>query len=434
MCQPVRTGALVPGARKGSLGPTVRSGYSPIMGYRESSRARSQSLGQRAGAIMVGVCTLLGAWTSHAWGGEATTTPAAEAAARYASLEGRPLRRIRRRMSASCCYLPTLPQPESRASFLATALPPTVEGLTAGEALTPLRGRFGLDSKRISDERPLRDNQRRRWTSDGEVRVITMEVVSPRARLRLGELSIPLHVSASLHAYTLSHPLWDGVRNYLEDTYFGSDQIVKSIHDIGGRALDVDGDAWLDADPMFKVRLAAKFPLPCFCAFGRPVDTALSIGATLPAFGSKSSTGNDEVVPDVALAWRVPIRKNLFLGGSASASFAGATRRLEDLGYDTTGIAARAGLDLEWWFHRRWAAMVGFSWNFPWVENTGLPMDVTSSYFELGFLHRLTRRDALYLTFSENPQTGIAIAGTRDFSNAQTDADFTVQLGWRHDF
>ncbi len=383
---------------------------------------------------MVGICTLLAAWTAQAAADEVAPPPDAPSAARYASLEGRPLRRVRRRMSASCCYLPTLPQPESRASFLAVALPPTVEGLTAGEALTPIRGRFGLDSKRISDERPLRDNQNRDWTTDGEVRVITMEVVSPRARLRLAGLTIPLHLSASVHAYTLSHPLYDGIRNYLEDTYFGSDQIVKAIHNIGGRRLDVDGDAWLDSDPMFKVRLGVKFPLPRFCVLGRPVDTALSVGATLPAFGSNSSSGNDEVVPDVALAWRAPIRRNLFLGGSVSASFAGATPRLRALGYDTKGVAARAGLDLEWWFHRRWAAMFGFSWNFPWIENTGLPMDVTSSYFEVGFLYRLTARDALYLTGTENPQTGIAIAGTQDFTNAQTDADFTIQIGWRHDF
>jgi hypothetical protein len=382
---------------------------------------------------MVVCCTVLCAWTADACADDAPA-PDAPGAARYASLEGRPLRRARRRIAPACCYLPTLPQPESRAPFLAVALPPTVEGLTAGEALTPIRGRFGLDSKRISDERPLRDNQRRDWTSDGEVRVITMEVVSPRARLRLAGLAIPVHFSASVHAYTLSHPLFDGVRNYLEDTYFGSDQVVKAIHNIGGRALDVDGDAWLDADPLFKVRVAAKFPLPRFCVGGRPVDSALSIGATLPAFGSKTSSANDEIVPDVALAWRVPLRRNLFLGGSASASVAGATPRLRALGYETTGVAARAGLDLEWWFHRRWAAMIGFSWNFPWIENTGLPMDVTSSYFEIGFLHRLTLQDALYITFSENPQTGIAIAGTRDFTNAQTDADFTVQFGWRHDF
>ncbi|MDJ0975696.1 MAG: hypothetical protein QNJ98_14640 [Planctomycetota bacterium] len=356
----------------------------------------------------------------------------ADAAARaYAAADGaQPIRRAR--TPVRDIYHPSMPMGETRSAWTAPAVSPTPFSLTAGEAMTPLRGRVALNITRISDERFMVDNQSRRWDSDGEVRSIQLEVVSPRRVLSLGGLRIPVHVSASLHAYTLNHALFEGLRNWVEENLLGASDDVLDNHDTGGKDLIIDGQDLLGSTPMWKLRFGVKVPLPrqrigCYSLF-----SSVSVGLTLPAFGSSTDAGNEDLQPDVTLAWALPFSRKVWLTGAATVSAPGSSERFDELGIETEDVLANANLNLEYWISPCFGAGIGLQYQTSYLAGTGLSLDENSVYFNIGLFWRPHPRHTIHLVWSENPEGEIVFGSANDFDDAQKDADFTFLLGWRY--
>lgn len=353
------------------------------------------------------------------------------AARAYAAANGnQPIRRAR--SAARDIYHPSMPMGETRSAWTAPAVSPTPFSLTAGEAMTPLRGRLALNITRVSDERFMIDNQGRRWDSDGEVRSIQLEIVSPRRVLSLGCLRIPVHVSASLHAYTLEHALFEGLRNWVEEELLGAGSDILDNHDTGGKDLIIDGQDLLGSTPMWKLRFGVKVPLPrarigCYSLF-----SSVSVGLTLPAFGSSTEAGNEDVQPDLTLAWALPMSRKVWLTGAATVSAPGSTERFDELGIETEDVLAGANLNLEYWFSPCFGAGVGLQYQTSYLAGTGLSLDENTVYFNLGLFWRPHPRHTIHLIWSENPEGEIVFGSANDFDDAQKDADFTFLLGWRY--
>jgi hypothetical protein len=344
---------------------------------------------------------------------------------------GAPPARLERRTGAWDTYRPSLPMGPTRSAWTSLVVSPTPFALTAGEALTPCRGRVALNWTRISDERFMDDLAGRRWDSDGEVQVIGLEVVGRRMPFRLGGRQLAAHLSASFHAYSVEHGVWERLRNLVEEDLLGATPTVVANHDIGGRHLQIGGDDLLESTPMMKVRLGAKVQMPCTTVFRHPLRTALSLGLTLPAFGGKNQSGNRDLQPDLTLAYRYTLARAWGITGALTVSWPGTSERFAALGVRTSDVLLGGNLNLEWWFHRCWAVALGFQYQTSYLEGTGLAMDEDSTYVNLGFLWRPHPRHALHIVFSENPQGKIAFGSTRNFSDTQRDADFTMLLGWR---
>ncbi len=329
-------------------------------------------------------------------------------------------------------YVPAMPIPESRSSWTSIAVGPSPFDLTSGEALTPRRGRIGATLNRISDERFLIDLQGRTWDSDGEVNVVQVEYVSPALPVRLGRYRLSAHLSASMTAYSLEHGVLENIRNWVEEDLLFGDPLSIG-HDIGGRDLIAGpGDDLLNSAPLLKLRVAGKLHLPRVCLFRRPLDSALSLGLTMPSFGWSTSSGNGSVQPDVTLAYRLRLSRRWALHGASTLMFPSGTERFDQLGIDTESVLFGTHMQGEYWFSRRWAIGFGVHWQSGYFRDTGLPMDVSSFYGTIGFMFRPHPCHVLHIVWSENLQTGIPRGAQRDFSNSQTDSDFALQIGWRY--
>ncbi len=276
------------------------------------------------------------------------------------------------------------------------------------------------------------DGTGRRWDSDGEVRAISLEVVSPRFVVNAGPLCIPMHVSASLHAYTLEHGIFERLRNLVEEELLGATQVFNDNHDIGGRELSIAGGDLLGSTPTWKLRFGVEVPLPSIEIMQSRLFTALSVGVTLPAFGADKSAANEDIQPDVALAYTLPISKRLWFTGAFALSWPGSTKTFDDLGVTTEDVLFAWNGNLEYWFNDCWAVAGGFQFQTSYLDGTLLAMDEDSTYFNIGIMWRPTARHTIHLTWSENPDSAIGFGSTRDFDGAQKDSDFTFLLGWRY--
>ncbi len=357
--------------------------------------------------------------------------PVREITIAYATADAaRPIRR--QRAAPRDIYHPSMPMGETRSAWTAPAASPTPFALTAGEAMTPLRGRVALNITRISDERNLVDIPGREWNSDGEVRVVSVEIVSPRHILRLGSVRVPVHASASIHAYTVEDGIFEELRNAVEEGPFSAGDAILDNHDIGGREHSIDGQDLLGTTPLWKLRFGVKVPLPRARIGCYHLLTSVSLGVTLPAFGANAEAGNEDVQPDVTLAYALPFSRKLWLTGAATVSIPGSTERFDELGVDTSDVLFGWHGNLEYWFNPCWAAALGFQYQTSYIDGTGLAMDEDSTYLNIGILWRPHPRHTIHLVWSENPQEQIGFGTTRDHDGAQKDADFTFLLGWRY--
>lgn len=333
-------------------------------------------------------------------------------------------------------YVPFMPTPESRSAWTSLTTVPTPFGLTAGEADTPCCGMLRASVQRISDERSLQDLNFNSYRSDGEVRTISLEYVSPAIRLPVGRRGLRAHLSLSGHMYTRNFALFDRLRNVVEEHLLDADQAVLDAHDIGGSELEIERangtiEEVLDSRPMFKVRGAFKVHLPRMRVFQRPLQTAVSLGITSPAFGNFEASANDSPLFDVTFAYAMPLTSCLRLQGATFVSTYDDVDLYNSLGVQQADLAVGSTLNLEWWVTNRFAASLGVSWNSAVWEDTGLPMDLDSWYFQIGLLGRLTKKVDVYLVWAENPDTRIIETRGADFSDSQKDADFTFLLGTR---
>lgn len=378
-----------------------------------------------------GTITLPVTGDATARGDSADRAPVRGITMAYAAADAaRPIRR--QRSAPRDIYHPSVPMGETRSAWTAPAVSPTPFALTAGEAMTPLRGRVALNITRISDERDLVDIPGRAWNSDGEVRAVSLEVVSPRHILRLGSVRVPVHASASIHAYTSERALFDELRNVVEEELLGAGQSILDNHDTGGREHSIGGEDLLGTTPLWKLRFGVKVPLPRVRLGCYHLLTSVSAGLTLPAFGANTEAGNEDVQPDFTLAYALPFSRKLWLTGAATVSLPGSTERFDELGVDTSDVLFGWNGNLEYWFNPCWAVALGLQYQTSYIDGTGLAMDEDSTFFNIGILWRPHPRHTIHLVWSENPQTGIGFGAERDHDGAQKDADFTFLLGWRY--
>lgn len=340
-------------------------------------------------------------------------------------------RLVRRPSSYWASYRPSIALPESRSTWTALAVPTTPFGLTSGEALTPPNGRMGVSVTRLSDERRLIDLRNRPWISDGEVNIVQVEYVSRRLPVRIGGRSLAFHWSASLAAISLEHGVLENARNWVEEyPFFGEPSALG--HFIGGRDLTVSGQDLLGSAPLLKLRLAGKLHLPRARLFGRCLCSAVGVGLSMPAFGWSTSSANDNVQPDLTLAYRLPLSARWVLTGASSLSVPGSTPFFRRRRIDTRNVLFGTHLQAEFWINRHLAVSGGFQHQTPYLTGTGLPMDETSTFGLIGLMWRPNACHVLHLIFAENTQTGIPQGRQRDFTDMQTDSDFALQLGWRY--
>jgi hypothetical protein len=327
-------------------------------------------------------------------------------------------------------YVPVVPVADTRAAMTALVLAPSPWLLTGGDPLTPERGRATLRWQRIDDERDLTDLDGNVWSSDGEVQAVSLEVVSPKIRFAPSRCALPLcfHVGASIHAYTLTEAVFDGLRNWVEEDIIGSDATVQGNHDLGGRELSLNGEDLLEST-LWKAKAILKVPLPDVPIETTRLQGSFSVGLTSPAFGTSRDSGNSEMQVDATLAFALPLSSKFRIVGGGSVLFPGSAPAYDDVDLDVETAVGSARIGLEWWVSRRFAAMVGFSYYGHYTKGSGLPTDHDSSFVDLGFLWRVNDRFDVHLFGSENPQSDIVTTPGADFSNSQTDADFTIGLG-----
>jgi hypothetical protein len=336
-------------------------------------------------------------------------------------------------------YLPTVPVSETRAAILVMLLPPNPWMLTQGESQTPVGGRFALNVSRLSDERTLQDDVGNVWESDGEVQLTSVEWVSRAICLRGGcGWNAPLHFGASLHLYSLHYAVFDDLRNFVEEDLLDADQAVIDSHTLRGRELSVTDPSGAKTDllgsqPVAKVKGVAKLGLPDVALGHGAIHSSFSVGVTSPAFGKFSENASDDVALDAVLAFAVPIVGRLRLTGGASLSLPGGNERYDRLGIDHADVVAGAFGNLEWWVTDRFAVAAGLLWNQAYTENTGLPTDLDSVYFDLGLMYRFRRDVAVHLTFTENVETQVNVAPGSNFDDSQKESDFTLSFGVRVD-
>ncbi len=352
----------------------------------------------------------------------------------------KPLRRGRRigRDHAWSAYVPTVPIAEIRSAWTVAATPPNPFLLTSGEAMTPARGGLSLNVTFLSDERQLTDNQNRIWESDGEVRIYSLEYITPAMYLRLCGRRLPFHVSGSLHGYVLGHATFDWLRNWVEENLLSASQSVLDSHDTGGRDLFVqsptDRETFLGSSPLWKAKIVGKLGLPPLDLCGSCLVSALSVGITPPAFGDNEDSGNDDVAFDATLAYQMHLGKGFRVTGASSVALPGDSRRLKRLGVATEDVIFSSFLNLEYWFSKRWAFAIGASFNSAFIGGTALPMDLDSWYINAGLQFRCSRKSTLYLLFAENPESTITTTQFADFDDSQKEADFTLTFGWKFAF
>lgn len=332
---------------------------------------------------------------------------------------------------------PVLPQGPIRSAWTSLALPANPAGLTAGQATTSCCGGFAISATRLSDERELLTLRRRQTflNSDGEISIITAEWISPKMRLRHGPVDVTGHAWAVLQSWTNRHGILERIRNGLEEGLLGANSEIIANHDIGGRGIhDGAGRQWLDKDPLFRAKVGLKFDLPRTRILGHTVFASLSPGATLPAFGAHTSSSNDAVMPELNLAWRTRLTSRIELSGTGSVAVADRSKRMRQNDLKVHPVVAQASLLADYWFHPRWSISLGLSAHTPWVRDSGYAFDTWSKYMILGFQYRASSRDTLHLVFMENLETNINTRQQADVSDSQRENDFSLQLGWRHDF
>ena len=332
-------------------------------------------------------------------------------------------------------YVPTVPINDSRSAFTILVMPPTPWQTTQGEADTPARGRLAFHVSRLSDERLLTDDDGNVWESDGEMQTASLEWVSPRICLRgSGSWQAPAHVSVSLTAYSLQYAVLDGLRNFVEENLLNADQAVLDSHTIGGRELSITDASpekthLLFAQPLWKAKVVGKVGLPDVRIGSGAIRSSFSVGVTPPAFGESTDSASDAFAVDAVLAFQVPIVHRLRLTGAASVTFPGSSPTYDDHGVGHVDAVGGAFGNLEWWVADRFAIALGMSWNQAYFEGTGLPMDLDSTYVNLGLMYRLTQGVEAHLLFSENTETQINTAPGSDFHDSQKDADFVLTFG-----
>jgi hypothetical protein len=333
-------------------------------------------------------------------------------------------------------YFPVVPINESRSAFTAFAPPPSAFVGSEGDAGTPCRGSVSIHIERLSDERVLTDNLGNVYSSDGEVQLTTLEWVSRRFTLPGVCRYVPFHVGVSLTGYSLHGAAFDWLRNFVENDILGSTPEVRAGHDIGGRELNVttpagDQTDFLSAWPLLKVKGFVKFPLHEVRLGCTRLRSALSVGITTPAFGNHSDSGNSSFQPEAAFAFSLPFYNHLRWTGAACVAWAGGTDEFQRLGLRHEDWVLSGETNLEYWFSWRWALAAGVSWNSAYLRDSGLPMDLSSVYVNIGLLYRLGPCSDLHLMFSENPENQINTLPGSDYHASQKDADFTLALGWR---
>jgi hypothetical protein len=331
-----------------------------------------------------------------------------------------------------------IPIAENRSSFLVPVLPPSPFLLTQGQARTPRRGGVSAYAQRLSDERDMIDANGSFYRSDGELQLLAVEYVSPCIPLHLGRTTVPLHLGVSLHAVSLEYPLLDEVRNFVEEELLGATGDFIENRSIGGSELSIDpiGQPVTDVldGVLFKVKAVAKVDLPEACVLRRPLRSAFSVGVTPPAFGHDDRSGNESVAVDAALAYAYPLSPRFRLTGAFALSVPGGSALFDDLGLHHEDVLFAGHANVEWWFHPRWAFTLGLSHHTNYLRDSELPMDLDSTYINVGFLWQASCSSAFYVTWTENVETQINTIPGSDFSKAQKEADFTLAIGWRHRF
>jgi hypothetical protein len=327
-------------------------------------------------------------------------------------------------------YAPMVPVADTRAAMTTLVLAPSPWLLTSGDPTTPQNGRATLRWQRISDERDLADFDGNVWASDGEVQAVTLEYVSPRISFGPSRCAAPIcvHLGASVHAYTLTTAVFDGLRNAIEEGLLNSDEAVRDMHDIGGRELSLNGEDLLEST-LWKAKGIVKMPLPDLQMESTRLQGSFSVGVTSPAFGADRDSGNEDVQVDATLAFSLPLSRFFRLVGGASVLFPGSAPAYDDVDLEVETIVPSARLALEWWMSRRFAAMVGISYYGHYTTDSGLPTDGDSTFVDIGFLYRINEHWDIHLFGAENPQTEIITNPGGDFGNSQRDADFTIGLG-----
>lgn len=326
-------------------------------------------------------------------------------------------------------YVPMMPVADNRAAITTLILSPSPWLTTAGDPLTPERGRLALRWQRIEDERTLGDRDGNLFVSDGEIQEVSLEYVSPRITVSPCGSCVAFHLAASVHAFSLTDALWDGLRNWVEEDLANSDDVVRAMHDLGGRELSVNGDDMLES-VLWKVKGAIKFPLSDVGGDRVRLQSALSVGVTSPAFGPDDASGNRGIQADTALAFAVPFSTKARFVGGVGVLFPSESDRFKDLGIDSEGVVPVARVGFEWWPVPCFGAMIGASWNGHYTTGTGMPTDEDSWYVDFGLIWRLSPRVDFHLFGSENPDPKIVTGTDADFSESQKDADFTIAAGF----
>lgn len=335
-------------------------------------------------------------------------------------------------------YVPAVPIGPSRATFTTLVMPPVPWGLTDGEAGTPACGRVAFNLSRLSDERQFTNADGLLFRFDGEEQLATIEAVSPRLRVGVGACrDLAFHVAGSVTAYTLNGAWFDGLRNLVEETIGQADQGIRDAHGAGGRELSITDAAdvrtdLLDGTPMWKARVALKFPLPDVGVGRHALSSAWSVGVTAPAFGGHADSGNDAFALDTTLALALPLSERFRLTGAVNLALPGRSRTLDDFGIDHAPLVAGGVVSLEWWISRSVAVAVGLCVNGPYTRDSAMPTDLTSYYATLGVLWRVSERTEVHVLFAENPGTKIAVYGDADTDygwDTQRDADFSLTFG-----
>lgn len=339
-------------------------------------------------------------------------------------------------------YVPVVPIGPSRTMHTTLAMPPVPWLLTDGEAGTPSRGRIAFHVARLSDERVYTDNRANTFAFDGEEQLATLEVVSPRLCVRAFDRSIGFHVAGSLTAHTLGFAWFADLRNVIENSIGNADAGIQAAHDDLGRELTITDGALtttdlLDSTPLWKARLALKFPLRDIGVAGRRLSTAWSIGLTAPAFGGHAGSGNEAVQVDTTLAWALPLSERWRLTGALNVALPGRSSTLERFGIDHQTLVAGGVVSVEWWATRSFAVALGATVNGPYTRDTDAPTDLASFYLNLGLLWRPSDRAEVHLLFAENPGHKIVTNGLPDSDYTfftQRDADFSLTFGGSFEF
>ena len=339
-------------------------------------------------------------------------------------------------------YVPVVPIGPSRTMFTTLVMPPVPWLLTDGEAGTPARGRVAFHLSRLSDERRFTDNHANTFVFDGEEQVATLELVSPRLCVGAFDRSIGFHVAGSLTAHTLGYAWFAGLRNFIENTIGSADAGIRAAHDDTGRDLSITRGAGpttdlLDAAPVWKARLALKVPLPDVSVGRMRLSTSFSVGATAPAFGGHSESGNAAVQLDTTLAFALPLSERWRLTGAFNLTLPGKSTTLERFDVEHRTLVAGAISSIEWWATPSLAVALGVTFNGPYTRDGDAPTDLSSVYLNLGVLWRPSDRAEVHVLFAENPGNLIATDGdptTKYSFFTQRDADFSLTFGGSFDF